>query len=409
MMSRLHSAFVIGRRDFMATVASKSFLFFLLGPLFPVAMGLLFGNLGERFGQQDNIARVTVVADAATQARILAADRVLGPALDPTDQLRFTAVPPAPDEAAQVRALLADEAQKADAVWTGGLQAPRLTGTIGETGRVRRDVSFITSQARAQAASPDRPVGPADVALTVVNDAAGERASLQTLTARFGQVLLFILTVLLATMLLSNLVEEKSNKIIEILAAAVPVDAIFLGKLFAMLMISLVGLAVWVAAGAIAASIWLPDDFSIPQPAVGWPAFIALGLLYYAAAYLLLGALFLGVGAQATSVREVQVLSMPATMAQVVVFALASFAVGKYDEPIGIGAAIFPLSSPYVMLARAAERAEFWPHLLALAWQALWVVIFIRVAAGFFRRSVLKSGGASAGEPKAKRGLFARA
>ena len=54
-----------------------------------------------------------------------------------------------------------------------------------------------------------------------------------------------MLTMLLAGMLLSNLVEEKSNKIIEVLAAAVPIDAIFLGKLFAMLAVSLVGIAVW--------------------------------------------------------------------------------------------------------------------------------------------------------------------
>jgi len=50
-----------------------------------------------------------------------------------------------------------------------------------------------------------------------------------------------VVTVLLAGMLLSNLVEEKSNKVIEVLAAAIPVDAIFLGKLFAMLGVSLVG------------------------------------------------------------------------------------------------------------------------------------------------------------------------
>ena len=368
MMSRLHSAFVIGRRDFMATVASKSFLFFLLGPLFPVALGVLFGNLGERFGQQDNIARVAVVADAATGARITAADRVLGPALDREDTVRFAIVAPARDQAAQIRTLLADDARKTSAVWTGGLEAPRLTGSIGETGRVRRDVSFLVSQARAQAANPGQPVGPANVALTVVSDAAGERASLQTLTARFGQVILFILTVLLATMLLSNLVEEKSNKIIEILSAAAPVDAIFLGKLFAMLAISLVGLAVWTVAGTVAAAIWLPDWVTLPQPAVGWPLFILLGFLYYTAAYLLLGALFLGVGAHA-----------------------------------------FPLSSPFVMIARAAERAELWPHLLALAWQALWIVLILKIAAGLFRRGVLKSGTGGAGEPSPKRGLFARA
>ena len=52
-------------------------------------------------------------------------------------------------------------------------------------------------------------------------------------------------------MLLSNLVEEKSNKVIEVLAAAVPLDAVFLGKLLAMLAMSLVGLLFWgVLAGA---------------------------------------------------------------------------------------------------------------------------------------------------------------
>ena len=39
----------------------------------------------------------------------------------------------------------------------------------------------------------------------------------QVLTAQAGQLLLFLLTMLLAGMVLSNLVEEKANKIIEIL------------------------------------------------------------------------------------------------------------------------------------------------------------------------------------------------
>ena len=48
MMRFLRSAFVVGRRDFAATVLSKTFIFFLLAPLFPVAMGGLFGSIGAR-------------------------------------------------------------------------------------------------------------------------------------------------------------------------------------------------------------------------------------------------------------------------------------------------------------------------------------------------------------------------
>ena len=65
------------------------------------------------------------------------------------------------------------------------------------------------------------------------------------MTAQAGQTLLLLLTMLLAGMVLSNLVEEKTNKIIEVLAAAIPMDSVFLGKLFAMLAVSFVDIGVW--------------------------------------------------------------------------------------------------------------------------------------------------------------------
>ena len=40
----------------------------------------------------------------------------------------------------------------------------------------------------------------------------------------------------------------------------------------------------------------------------------------------------------------------------------------------------------------AGNKPEIWPHLAALAWQALWVAITIAVGARAFRRGVLKSG-----------------
>ena len=41
-MNRTKAAFVIARRDFTATVLSKTFFFFLLGPLFPLLLGGVF-------------------------------------------------------------------------------------------------------------------------------------------------------------------------------------------------------------------------------------------------------------------------------------------------------------------------------------------------------------------------------
>ena len=74
--------------------------------------------------------------------------------------------------------------------------------------------------------------------------------------------------------------------------------------------------------------------------------------------YLLLGAAFLTIGAQASTAREVQTMSMPVTFAQVLIFGFASAAIGAPNSTAGLAAAVFPLSSPMAMLARAAEQPE---------------------------------------------------
>jgi hypothetical protein len=46
-LSLLAAAMVIARRDFMAILWSRSFIFFLLGPLFPVLVGAMAGSIGN--------------------------------------------------------------------------------------------------------------------------------------------------------------------------------------------------------------------------------------------------------------------------------------------------------------------------------------------------------------------------
>jgi ABC-2 type transport system permease protein len=197
---------------------------------------------------------------------------------------------------------------------------------------------------------------------------------------------------MLANMLLWNLVEEKSNKVMEVLAAAVPVRAIFVGKLIGMLAISLTAVLAWAGAGALAIFAAMPPDIVLPAPAVGLPVYASLMLLYFIASYLLFGGVLLGLGAQLSSMREIQSITLPATMVQLVLFVLASSVVGHPHSPGATALAIFPLTSPLVMIARAGESPELWPHLLALAWQAAWIALIIAFAAERFRRGVLQSG-----------------
>jgi len=147
------------------------------------------------------------------------------------------------------------------------------------------------------------------------------------------------------------------------------------------------------------------DIARLPAPAVGWPLFMALGVIYFAMAYLLLGALFLTIGAMANTVREVQTLSMPVTMLQLMVFFLAAYTINHPGSGMELAAIAFPLSSPFAMLARAAMEPSLWTHALALAWQALAVMALVKGGSLLFRKRVMKSGGAG----RVKKPRFGRA
>ncbi len=388
----LRAAWVIARRDFAAIIFSKAFFFFLLGPVFPLAIGIAAGSIGGQVARDIDRPSFALVMAAPDSEAALAARTALA------TQLGEARVPVlVARQAGQPERLLdATQDTRFLGVLTGSLADPQLIGTAAEIERWQGPLELLVERARAgQAAQP------AKLETRAVAQSSGAQEQGRLVTAQVGQALLVLLTMLLAGMVLSNLVEEKTNKIIEILAAAVPIDAIFLGKLFAMLGMALIGIACWAGLAVIAIVLAGNGMPQLPAPATGWPLFLGLGVAYFAMAYLLLGSLFLGIGAMATTVREVQTLSMPATMGQLLFFFLASYSVTRLGEPIEIFAAAFPFSSPFAMLARAAQEPDVLQHLLALGWQAAWVLLLIRFGARLFRRNVLKSGGG------AKRGLIA--
>jgi ABC-2 type transport system permease protein len=392
MNPNLRAALVIARRDYIASVWSRAFILFLIGPLLPIIFGVTFGSVGAKM--QETVEPVIAVIAPQKDGEALAAARAKLTDLFGGVVPDFKLVRPEGDSVRQGAALLAKG--EAVAVLSGLPGKPVLRGGRQAVRTYAPEIDWILNEmhrddAIAKAAVPVPVVHVQRVAVAEIHRPVEQD---RPVLARGAQLLLLFLTMILSGMLLSNLLEEKSNKVIEILAAAVPVDAIFMGKLIAMLGMSLTGIAIWSSAALGAASVFAPGYLGgLPVPAVGWPMFLALGVVYFMASYLLIGALFLGIGGQAASVREVQTLSMPLTFGQLIVFGFATAVIDQPDGAPSILASIFPWSSPYAMLARGAMRPELWPHLLAIAWHMVAVTAIIRIGARMFRSSVLKSGG----------------
>lgn len=393
MTGLLRQALVVARRDFIAVAATPTFLLFLLAPLFMILMSLLGVTGAAQMAdvKKDNL-RIGVIAAPVDAPFLMAADQRLRELLPP--QLRPPALVIIPPHGATSRdvaqAMLVQPDPDFVAILYGPLEKPVI---LKEDGRRSEYLSTLAEQVlrdRKAGLLPDQRLSRAETSDRKVTVASSSSQHVTGYAAVFG---IFFLTLLLAGQSVGMLAEEKSNKVIEILAAAAPLESVFLGKLIGMFGVAVLFVGFWamMAGAAIAVA---ADLLPIPaiNAAVGTPAFFLLCVFYFTMAFMLLGAIFLGVGAQASTMREIQMMSLPITIFQVAMFGLASSAAGAPGSRLARIAEIFPFSSPFAMAARAANEPELWPHLLALGWQALWVGLTIWISAGLFRRGVLKSG-----------------
>ena len=390
----IRQTLTIARRDFIATVFTPTFLIFLLAPLLMFSFGAV-GGLGAASvtsGGADRM-RIVAIADAREGAALIAADKALRRVFRRSEAPpKLLIEAPAGDAATQQRALF----KRDDLEVIAALRGPLARPTVLYSATAARSSEYLATLAET-ALRTERSGGAAPLSTPVMERIARAAASQSgnSQAAFFAVFGIFLLTLMLASQMVGTIMEERSNKVIEVLAAAVPLESVFLGKLIGMFGVAVLFVGFW---GAIASRVGqvLPAGFARAfaevGPAIGYPAFPLLFFAYFTMAFLPLGAVFLGIGAQAATPRELQMLSLPITLVQVGAFGLSATAASQPDSTIARVAEIFPFSSPFAMAARAANKPELWPHFAALGWQLLWVAITVTIGARLFRRGVLQSG-----------------
>lgn len=391
-MNRFRAAMVVARRDFLAIVATPTFLLFLLAPLLLMALSGL-GGIGATLLADNASANQRIVAavPAHERAAFVNEDVRLRELVSGFPPPRLIVVPDDPRHGGTLAAARRDP--EVLAILTGSAARP----VIAEREQGSAAGRYLTLLADAVARG-GMPRDASEPRRETLGSSAGSSRSVQAAIGYGAVFVIFLLILLLGGQTVGTLAEEKGNKIIEILAAAIPMESVFYGKLIGMLGVALLFMLFWGVLGAIGGLVALnqfgaaANDLLTARPATGWAMFLLLGLAYFLMGFMLLGAVFLGLGALASSVREIQMLSLPITLFQVGMFSLGSAAANLPGSSVATFAQWLPWSSPYAMAARAATDASLWPHVLALAWQAAWLVLSVAVAVRLFRFGVLRSG-----------------
>jgi ABC-2 type transport system permease protein len=330
----LNQIIVIARRDFMAVVATPMFLLFLLTPLFMIGFGFVSGLSGQYLAKSSAIKRqMIVIADPSQSAAINASEAALRERLYGNEKgpsiLKIVA--PQRDVNAQQKALLADKTTEVTAVLQGSFAAPIISYQNGEARNARFLAMIAEDVLRSEriGGTPGASLSKAVLTEVVQNVPTKNR---QQKTGSGAVAVVFVLTLMIAGQAVGMMAEEKSNKVLEILAAAVPLEAVFFGKLVGLFGVALLFVAFWGALAIFGIS-FIPPNLGLAAfaPTIGLIPFIILCACYFTMAYMLLGAVFLGIGAQAATIREIQMMTFPVTIIQMAMFGLASAAAGNPD------------------------------------------------------------------------------
>lgn len=253
-------------------------------------------------------------------------------------------------------------------------------------------------------------------------DAAGG-AEIGFLIANVLGLLVYIAVLLYGAMVMRGVIEEKTNRIVEVVVSSVRPFDLLMGKVLGIGAVGLLQLAAWgvllfalnLAAAPILAALLGPD---VAPPVAGAPsamptagapselpfdpgaiaAVLTPGLLvsfvlFFLGGYLLFASLFAAVGSMVDTEADAQSLQVPVILPIIVPLLFLPYVVDQPESALSVGLSLFPLSSPVLMVVRmSVASVPLWQVLLALALLAVAFVGAVWVAARIYRVGILMTG-----------------
>jgi len=422
----MHKIWIVARREFYTTLKTKTFVIAVV--LMPVLMGGSIALQAALEGRVDTETKKIAVLDrsgalfeplaAEAERRNEQAifDEDTGRQTDPKFEL--VRIEPRPDDAEAQLLDLSEQIREKElfafVVIDDGILAttPSASGppvayfsdqpTYRDVQRWLRRVitGIVTSQRLAQAGLDENIVQQAMMPVAVGNlglvtrDASGEIKPAEQVNEAaafllpFGMLMLMFLAITITTQpLLHGVLEEKMQRIAEVLLGSVSPFDLMMGKL-----IGYVGVALTLVALYLAGGIFVLDRFGygdlIPVSLIAWfIVFTGLAILMY-------GALFLAAGSCCNDLREAQNLMTPIWL----LIVLPMFAIGPLLEhpnsTFAVGLSLFPTATPMAMALRLAipPGVPYWQLAVGMAGTIATTFVFVWAAGRIFRVGMLLQG-----------------
>ncbi len=221
--------------------------------------------------------------------------------------------------------------------------------------------------------------------------------------------LIYFILLIYGSQVMMGVMEEKTNRIAEVIVSSVKPFQMMLGKILGIGMVALTQFLLWIAFVFIVYNIskfssggggmanQLVGNMQNMFASVNLPLILFCFAFYFLGGFFFYASLYGAIGSAVNEdMREAQSLSFPVTMLVILSIALMSTAVANPTSPIAVWASIIPFSSPIVMMARipfgVPNTVPWWQLALSMAFLILGFIFTVWFAAKIYRTGILMYG-----------------
>ena len=263
---------------------------------------------------------------------------------------------------------------------------------------------------------------------TVKRNAEGDETSSNTYIAMAaGFIFTFLIYMFVMSyggMVMQSVMEEKTNRIVELMVSSVKPFQLMMGKIIGVALVGFVQLAIWgvmlsiillvcssifglsaapnvpAVAGAdmqmnaVAQQAASGEAAEIMSALMGLP-YAELGImfvLYFVGGYLLYASFFAAVGASINAQEDSSQFIMPVVLIMVFGLYAAMYSAENTNGPLAFWASMFPLTSPIVMMVRIPFGVPWWEEVLSLGLLFATSMAFVWISARIYRVGILMYG-----------------
>jgi ABC-2 type transport system permease protein len=241
-----------------------------------------------------------------------------------------------------------------------------------------------------------------ELEVELLTDEGAEGGEPEYEAAFLGATLLYVVILMYAVAVMRATLEEKTNRIVEVIISSMKPWHLMLGKILGVGAVGLTQMAIWIVVGALIMTMGLPMLVAV-APELGSLSGVGgalpdigltvLFLGYFLFGYFMFSGLYAAVGAMCSTDEEAQQAQIPVMVFLVVPILMITTVIQDPHSALSTGFSLFPLFSPILMWARVAGgQVPAFEIALSFVLMAVAVLAIAWVAGRIYRVGILMSG-----------------